>query len=331
MAILDEDAESGSSPIGGGLPPATDWEPDLLAVGWRLPKGRFLKLPGRGTTWVREIPGPPGAPVLFLLHGLGATGGLNWFSSIAVLGERFRVITIDHRGHGRGVRTRRFRLADCADDAACVAEMLGIDRFIAVGYSMGGPIAQLLWFRHRSKVSGLVLCATSRNFRGNPRERVQFAGLGAIAAATSLPLPRFAMGPAWPLLAQMLTRGGYPGLRAWLTEEVRHHDANAVLQATDALGRFSSHSWIGAVDVPASVVLTTGDQLVPSRRQVKLAESIPTAVIHPVDGDHMVVARKPEAFASALLEACELVARRGERWHPLRSTSWPGPRPSWQG
>jgi pimeloyl-ACP methyl ester carboxylesterase len=117
-----------------------EWEPDLLAAGWRLPVGRPLALPGRGRTFVRELPGPPGAPVLVLLHGLGATGGLNWFSSMTPLADKFRVIAIDHRGHGRGVRTRRFRLADCADDAACLTEVLRIDRFIAVGYSMGGPM-----------------------------------------------------------------------------------------------------------------------------------------------------------------------------------------------
>ena len=64
----------------------------------------------------------------------------------------------------------RFRLADCADDVAALADVLGIDSMIPVGYSMGGPIAQLLWHRHRSLVSGMVLCATSRNFRGSQRE-----------------------------------------------------------------------------------------------------------------------------------------------------------------
>ena len=44
-----------------------------------LPPGRHLELPRRGTTFVREIEGPPGAPTLLLLHGWVASGGLNWF------------------------------------------------------------------------------------------------------------------------------------------------------------------------------------------------------------------------------------------------------------
>ena len=81
--------------------------------------GRRIELPGRGTTFVREVPGPPGAPTVLLLHGWIASGGLNWFTTFEPLGEHFRVLAIDHRGHGRGIRSwRRFTLADCADDAA---------------------------------------------------------------------------------------------------------------------------------------------------------------------------------------------------------------------
>src|SRR5690349_23831945 len=49
----------------------------------------------------------------------------------------------------------RVRLADCADDAAALLETLGTGPVIAVGYSLGGPVAQLLWKRHPDLVSGL--------------------------------------------------------------------------------------------------------------------------------------------------------------------------------
>ena len=63
----------------------------------------------------------------------------------STLAEHFRVIAMDHRGHGRGIRTfAPFRLADCADDAAGLLSELGIKKVIPVGYSMGGPIALLM-------------------------------------------------------------------------------------------------------------------------------------------------------------------------------------------
>src|SRR3954447_5544895 len=91
-----------------------------------LPMGQRVNLPGRGTTFVRRVQGPSGAPTLLLLHGWMASGGLNWFRVFEPLGEHFNVIAVDMRGHGRGIRNgRRFRLADCADDAAATLEALG--------------------------------------------------------------------------------------------------------------------------------------------------------------------------------------------------------------
>ena len=141
-----------------------------------IPEGRRLDLPNRGKTWIREVAGPKGAPTVVLLHGLGATGLLNWFPSFGPLSQRFNVVAIDHRGHGRGIRPRlRFRLEDCADDVAAMIRELGIGNAIVVGYSMGGPITQLTWRRHPDLVAGVVLCATSYRFGA---QDLRFAPLG---------------------------------------------------------------------------------------------------------------------------------------------------------
>src|SRR5436305_10915636 len=147
--------------------------------------GRTIEVPGRGETFVYEMEGPPDAPVLFLVHGLVASTQLNWFPAFPVLADRYRVVATDLRGHGRGFPTgSRFRLADCADDMAAVADTLGIERFIPVGYSLGGPIAQLVWHRHRDRVEGLVLAATSRNVRGTLREPTLYRMVPGIVAGT---------------------------------------------------------------------------------------------------------------------------------------------------
>ena len=310
-------------PEPGALPAL---EPDLVALGWAVPKGRAVELPGRGTTYVRDMPGPtPDAPAVVLLHGLAATGGLNWFGCFAALSRHFRVIAIDHRGHGRGIRSPdRFRLADCADDVVALADELGLDRFIPAGYSMGGPIAQLTWHRHRDRVRGLVLCATSRNFRGTPRERVQFLGLGLLVAGGWRPWLNRDSGRVRRLVEGMVTPELVHGpIHPWIVSELHRNETGKVIEAAESLGRYSSHAWIGEIDVPVSVVVTTRDWLVPVRRQIKLARAIPSAVIFPVDGDHLMCANQPEEFAAALTDATRLVDRRARshrgRFNPAGS------------
>ena len=273
-----------------------------------VPPGRPVELPGRGTTYIREVAGPPGAPTIVLLHGLGATGGLNWLFSFQPLGTQYRVIAIDHRGHGHGIRTRHFKLADCADDVAALADVLGIARLTAVGYSMGGPIAQLLWHRHRSLVDGLVLCATSRNFT-SARSRGFVSMMPFISAAM-----RTTPGVARRALMTRMLEQRVPDVpaRDWVKDELRSGDAATIAEAAGAIGRFTSREWIGEVDVPAAVVLTEYDRLVSPIRQQRLAESIPGARVVPVPGDHGVCVNNPQVFVPALLSACSMVtaARR---------------------
>jgi 3-oxoadipate enol-lactonase len=265
-------------------------------------------LPGRGITFVREAAGPPGAQTLLLLHGLGANADLNWFTCFGALGREFRVLAIDQRGHGRGIRSgARFHFSDCADDAVALADALGVDRFIVVGYSMGGPVAQLIWRRHPDRVAGLVLCATSRDFSGTPRERMTFAFLPGLSTAIRVAPPRLRRGLMNNAIAGRL---GESPLARWAAYELGRNDPAAMMAAAAALGRFSSREWIGEVDVPAAVVLTMRDSLVPPHRQRKLAAAIPRATVHPVDADHGACAAAPHLFVPALLDACRSVAAR---------------------
>ena len=63
---------------------------------------RVLDLPGRGRTIVWDAPGPPGAPTLFLVHGVTLTAALNWGGIVETLARRYRVVLVDQRGHGDG-------------------------------------------------------------------------------------------------------------------------------------------------------------------------------------------------------------------------------------
>jgi 3-oxoadipate enol-lactonase len=283
-----------------------------LAAPPGVPDGRFVDLPGRGTTFVREIAGRVGAPTLMLLHGWTASSALNWFSAYESLGSQFHVVAIDHRGHGFGIRSSaHFRLADCADDVAVLADVLHIDRMIPVGYSMGGPIAQLLWHRHRDLVAGLVLCATSRNFIGrSPAERAWASGIEGLALAA-----RATPGVVRRRIAERVLQGRVDSTEVglWARQELRRNDPRALTEAGRSLARFSSRAWIGDVDVPTAVVVTEKDMVVAPRRQHNLAASIPGAVAYPVPAGHDGVVSAPDMFVPVLVDACTDVAQRVRR------------------
>jgi pimeloyl-ACP methyl ester carboxylesterase len=264
---------------------------------------RIVELPGRGSMRAYDWPGPHRAPTLILLHGLAATGPLNWATSAPTLARRFRVVVVDHRGHGRGIRTRQFTLADCADDVAALADQLGIRTFVPVGYSMGGPIAKLCWSRHRDRVAGLVLCATARNFM-TPQ------AVGLISAL----LPTLVFGarvvPTFfrTRIIDGMLRDIPPGpQREFARAELLATDAVSVFQAARDSVRFSSHDWCRDIDVPTAVVVTTRDNMVPPVRQYKLARAIGGAKVFEVDGDHLACVRDAGSFVEALMQACVYV------------------------
>lgn len=263
----------------------------------------FLDLKGRGRIRVVEYKGPEAAPTLMLLHGLGATGPLNWFTAFADLAERYHVVAVDHRGHGHGIPTRRFRLSDCADDVIAVADALGIHDLIAVGYSMGGPIAKLCWSRHPERVRGLVLCATAKHFTPRQYPVLTRAILpGAVIGARMAPsLVRE------QIIEGMLRGIPAPKVRDYVRKEMSGSDPAALAQATRAVLRFSSRDWASTITVPTAVVVMTRDQIVPTRRQYALAAAIPGAKQFEVDGDHYACAKRETNFVSALVAACDHV------------------------
>jgi 3-oxoadipate enol-lactonase len=267
--------------------------------------------------FVRECPGPPGAPTVLLIHGLGATADVNWFGVFASLQQSFRVVALDVRGHGRSSNPGlRFQLEDCADDVAALAELLTIDQLISVGYSLGGLVAQLLWRRHRPLVGGLVLCSTARNFRGSFVEQVTSMVLPGFEAAVRMTPALYGMS-ANMMGANLFGHIGDESLRRWARSEFARTGLASTISAARAAAGFTSHDWIGQVDVPTAVLITTQDQVVPPSRQHKLARAIPAAMTFEIDADHGVCLQQPDRFAPVLVEACQAVATAGAgRHHP---------------
>ena len=76
-------------------------------------------------------------PPLVLLHGFGGTSA-TWDDFLAEFSAHHRVVVPDLRGHGRSFNpSGTFTHHELAADVFALLDHLGIDRFSAIGYSMG--------------------------------------------------------------------------------------------------------------------------------------------------------------------------------------------------
>lgn len=274
-----------------------------------IPQGRLVELPGRGSTYVTDVPGPEGAPTLLLLHAVGCTGMLTWFRTVEQLSERYRVVTFDQRWHGQGIQSTAFSLYDCADDAAALIKVLGLRDVIVAGYSMGSIVAQRVWRQHPELVSGLVLCATTDRFRSSWSERafhqameVSMASLRGLSRSRAIRLATRNTVRALDL--------DTTDVYAWALAEFRSTSPWAVAQAVAAIGRHHSRPWLRRIDVPTAVVVTRRDRVISADRQRALAARIPAATVHEVDAGHVACVLQEEKFVPVLMQAAATTAAR---------------------
>jgi 3-oxoadipate enol-lactonase len=283
---------------------------DVRRISWppepptELPPARTLIAPGRGELFLRDTGGD--GPTVMLLHGWIVSADVNWWGAYDELSAAgYRVLAIDHRGHGRGLRPLEpFRLADCAADAAAALRELDAGPAIVVGYSMGGSIAQLMARDHPDVVRGLVLSATGQHWQ-DPQTRRYWRLMGTLGLMLSLaPVRSWRWG---------FRRVGIPESEstAWLLSELTRGSARDIAEAGREMGRFDSRPWCHQLTVPSAVVVTTLDGDVPPRKQRELASALGAGVFEaPIR--HNDAPFRHDLFNPALLDALTAVSV-GER------------------
>jgi pimeloyl-ACP methyl ester carboxylesterase len=284
---------------------------DELILPW-LPEGRIVLLPGRGEVFCRwHRHENPDAPTLLLLHGWTASADLQFFTAYRELAEHYSFVAIDHRGHGRGLRTvASFALEDVADDAAALLRVLGIRSAIAIGYSMGGPIALLTARRHPELIDGLIVEATALEWREKWGERLRWKTvrmLGPIMRSWAYPRwLRFGLrkliGPSSELMVYL----------PWIEAENRRGDSHTILQAGRALSHYDAREWAESLGKPAGSLITTRDRLVKPRKQRALAKALRAHVVE-VDADHLCSLDRPHEFSAATLALADHLSGRVAR------------------
>ncbi|WP_076866209.1 alpha/beta fold hydrolase [Bradyrhizobium mercantei] len=114
-----------------------------------------ITLDNKGVRLAASVDGPPdGEPILFL-HGLSLSRD-TWQEIGARLSDRYRVWTLDFRGHGHSDRAASYALADYTSDAETTLAAIGRPAVI-VGHSLGGCVAGVLAQRGDANVRAALL------------------------------------------------------------------------------------------------------------------------------------------------------------------------------
>lgn len=276
-----------------------------------LPPGRMVDVPTRGEIFVRELAPArdTGSPTILLLHGWTLCADLNWFALYFALARHGRILAMDVRGHGRGLRSeQRFTLEAAADDAAALLDHLGAGPAIVVGYSMGGSIGLLMWRRHPESVAGLVLQSTALQWRNALHERVLWSSMAGVEYVLRFGVPH---GLTERYLRSAAEQNA--DLRAvlpWLKAEALRGSPSDLAAAGRGLSAFDARPYARRVDVPTAVIVSKHDRLIRADRQRDLADAIPGAKSIEIDVAHNGWLVEPDRVCDAIETALGLVSAR---------------------
>jgi pimeloyl-ACP methyl ester carboxylesterase len=110
--------------------------------------------------------GGQGSPVL-LGHGYSATGRM-WDSQRAALGDRYRIISWDMRGHGQTespADPAQYSAALTVADMRALLQHCGVERAVVGGLSLGGYVSLAFYRAHPEMVRALVICDSGPGYR----------------------------------------------------------------------------------------------------------------------------------------------------------------------
>jgi 3-oxoadipate enol-lactonase len=101
------------------------------------------------------------APAVVMMHSLGSSASM-WTPQIDALSQRFRVVAIDTRGHGRSdAPAGPYTVDQLGRDVVAVADHAALDTFHAIGLSLGGQMAMWLAVHVPGRVRSIVLANTA--------------------------------------------------------------------------------------------------------------------------------------------------------------------------
>ena len=234
-------------------------------------------------------------PPLVLLHALFMNRTM-FEPQLEVFGDRYRVVTIDARGHGGSPTTEPFDFWDVARDVVAVLDNLGIGSAVIGGTSQGSVVSMRVALLRPDLVSALVLMGSSGD--AEPPDVVDT--LRQVAGAWR------DVGPVDPVIEAITgsVLNDYPNAGRWqdlwrtLTADDVERNVNAVITRDALVARLPQ------IKAPALVLHGSCDNVFPVAQAEKLAAGLPRAG-NPViidGGAHFLNLTDPQAVNDQLDE-----------------------------
>lgn len=243
-----------------------------------------------------------GEPLLLVMGMSGSH--LSWGEPfLSELRRDFDVVAYDHRGIGRSDRLRgAFELADLADDAAGLMDVLGWASAHVVGISMGGMVAQEMALRHADRVRTLVLGCT---YAGGPGARLTPNEVWSeLAAAMTSGDRERALRAGWAVnVSERFARreDRYAAYRRQALEAPARLDV--IMSQVRAIGRHDTSERLERIAAPTLVVHGTEDRMLPVSNAEPIARRIPDARLEVLDEiGHLFFWELPERSAQLVRE-----------------------------
>jgi len=239
-----------------------------------------------------------GLPLLFI-HGWPHDRSL-WAAQLSGLKTQARCIAPDLRGFGDSSVVPPYSIDQYADDLAAVLGMLGIERAVVCGLSMGGYVALSMLRRHRSLLRGLILTST-RATADTPEAREKRMRL--IAFVDEQGVDALATRQLKAMVGET-TLNSRPDVLEALRFMMSQAPPEGVVGGLRAMAsRCDSTDLLGGIDFPTLVVSGTEDTFTVPEEMRGLADAIPGSRLEVIrGGGHVCPYEKPAAFNHVVAE-----------------------------
>jgi len=246
-------------------------------------------------------------PPALCLHGI--TANAHVFDPVAeLLAARFRVASIDQRGHGRGPKPLAGYAGD--DYARDISEMIQ-EKTLLIGHSLGARNALLAGVRYPEKIAAVVAIDFTPYIEAGVFDALDSRVAGGERSFASPEEIRSYLSKRYPRLPQdAIARRAKHGYQH-LNGEWRPLASPAAMRETCAGLREDLSGIVREIRVPVLLIRGAESRLVSREAWAKTRALRPDFVAREIaDADHYVHEEQPAAVAAAVLEFWDSIERR---------------------